>query len=65
MTDTVKIRLLGGYALIRGYLTRIDRVCFVSAGPDQRFGDLKAGPTHDPQSAEDNLYSYAISRPPP
>ena len=42
-------------------VARNREVCFVSAGPDQRFGHLKT----DPQGAEDNLYSYPITKPDP
>jgi type II secretory pathway pseudopilin PulG len=35
------------------------QICFVSAGPDGKFGDLDPdSPDPDPESAEDNLYSY-------
>ena len=40
-------------------VARNREVCFVSAGPDRRFGHLQA----DPQGSEDNLYSYPITRP--
>ena len=41
------------------------RMCFVSSGPDGRFGDLHqdALPPEEAQYARDNLYSYPIKPP--
>ncbi len=46
-------------------VARNRRICFVSAGPDQGFGNLTAMPPYpaDPDPVRDNIYSYPINAP--
>ena len=47
-------------------VARNRRVCFISAGPDQDFGDLSLPPgTPRFEATRDNIYSYEIGAPEP
>ncbi|MBT8484156.1 MAG: hypothetical protein HKO59_10085 [Phycisphaerales bacterium] len=45
-------------------VARDRRICFVSAGPDRRWGSMSAVPGTIPfEETQDNIFSYAVDRP--